>query len=54
MFNLFYYVNIDELNQRSTFVDLRQACIRVANVKYDKHSKELQTIVKAFDAVKIY
>ncbi|OQR54833.1 M4 family metallopeptidase [Bacillus sp. CDB3] len=53
MFDLFYYVNVDELNQTSNFVELRHACIKVATIKYGKHSKEVNTIAKAFDAAKI-
>ncbi|PES16161.1 hypothetical protein CN488_28750 [Bacillus anthracis] len=53
MFDIFYYANTDELNATSDFAELRVACIRVAMQKYGNHSKEVQTVTRAFDAVNI-
>ena len=53
MFDIFYYANTDELNMTSNFSELRLACLKVATNKYGANSFEVETVQKAFDAVKI-
>ncbi|PEC55109.1 peptidase M4 family protein [Bacillus cereus] len=53
MFDIFYYVNTDELNMTSDFKELKEGCIRVATNLYGKNSSEVQAVQQAFKAAYI-
>lgn len=53
MFDILYYVNIDELNMISDFKELKEDCIRVATNIYGKNSSEVQAVQQAYKAAYI-
>ncbi|PET57634.1 bacillolysin [Bacillus cereus] len=53
MFDILYYVNMDELNMISDFKELKEGCIRVATNLYGKNSSEVQAVQQACKAAYI-
>lgn len=53
MFDILYYINIDELNMISDFKELKEDCIRVATNLYGKNSSEVQAVQQACKAAYI-